>query len=636
LDDAGAGADAASDASLQDGPLADTGVDTATDGPIADTAQVDSVLPDSATTDTAQKDSVLPDSATTDSAQKDSAQPDGIQPDSVQPDSAAPDQAVIPDGPLADQSTADLSACNNNGTAETGELCDGLDLKTQTCLTLGYQFGALKCKYDCTFDTSACHKHTWRVIPAGTFKMGNVTGDPCYGALSGDYLNEYVITATLIREYLISAHEVTVDKYKALMKVVDPSSDKACGGTCPVENVTWHQAVLYCNALSTIKGLTPCYTCTGSGPGLKCDVPTQYAGSGIHTCQGYRLPTEAEWERAYRAGTATPLYNGWIASGQCKKADTTLNKIAWYDYQGGKKKHVVGGLAKNDWWLYDMAGNVWEWVHDWHVINRQTHYGKTAVTDPVVWANLSYHTVKGGAFDRPAYQCRGSARWWLVPNKGAPNLGFRCAKTRCQKILHETFSAFSGWTNNSLVLHDTTAGNHPLPKAAGGVYQHQTINNKGGGHRNSMGGYTIKGPAFEIRSRMRGDPDPKKTGRTVVGLFKNNVYETISGTIQAGRGYGCTWDAKSAKVQITLIAGSKGESTLAEAAAGFTPDALFHDVVCARLEDGSWEIYVDKKKLTLSQNTKDLTYPELKNVSTYLSSDSTLRALEEITIRDCN
>ncbi|MBW2737068.1 MAG: SUMF1/EgtB/PvdO family nonheme iron enzyme, partial [Deltaproteobacteria bacterium] len=126
----------------------------------------------------------------------------------------------------------------------------------------------------------------WRPVPAGTFTMGASPADTCQG------FNETQRVVTLTHAYLMSQSEVTQGEFKTLMGY-DPSSWTACGSDCPVETVSWHEAVSYCNALSREDNLAECYTCTGDAPDFVCQEATLYQGPEVFSCPGYRLPTEA-------------------------------------------------------------------------------------------------------------------------------------------------------------------------------------------------------------------------------------------------------------------------------------------------------------------------------------------------------
>ncbi len=122
-----------------------------------------------------------------------------------------------------------------------------------------------------------------------------------------------------------------------------------------------------------MSGFNACYSCVGTAEDTRCVVTPGLEDEKIYSCEGYRLPTEAEWEYAYRAGTNTDFYSGpRTASGPDPNADS----IAWYLENSGETTHPVALKLPNSWGLYDMSGNVWEWVHD--------GYKPSLGSDPVI------------------------------------------------------------------------------------------------------------------------------------------------------------------------------------------------------------------------------------------------------------
>jgi formylglycine-generating enzyme required for sulfatase activity len=254
--------------------------------------------------------------------------------------------------------------------------------------------------------------------------MGSPTTEPCRQS------DEDHHQVTLTHSFEIQATLVTQAEFEALMGYNNshfgPSGrGSVCGMSCPVENVNWHESAAYCNALSLKAGLTPCYTCSGSGASVSCVEASTYSAHQIYDCPGYRLPTDAEWEYAYRAGTNTAFYNGSNDPTKCTScSDAKADAIAWYGCNAAGTTHPVQQKLPNDWGLYDMAGNVWELCHDGY----QKYLGFSAVTDPV-GASAKYRVGRGGAWPHFPSVLRAAHRFGVGPNFRSNRLGFRCART---------------------------------------------------------------------------------------------------------------------------------------------------------------------------------------------------------------
>ena len=193
---------------------------------------------------------------------------------------------------------------------------------------------------------------------------------------------------TLTRGLYVKDTEVTQREYAALM------GGAASCEECPKELVGWVAAATYCNALSEAEELEPAYVIEGS------DVTWDRSKAG------YRLPTEAEWEYACRAGTSTAFYSGDITSSTCVPLDPNLDAIGWYCGNSGGELPEVGQKLPNAWGLYDMSGSVAEWCWD-----RYGDYGSDPVTDPAgPEATEGATVVKGGIYDRHALWARSADR----------------------------------------------------------------------------------------------------------------------------------------------------------------------------------------------------------------------------------
>ncbi len=283
------------------------------------------------------------------------------------------------------------------------------------------------------------------LIPAGTFWMG--AQDSELGAVDDEYPRHHV---TLTHSFYIQSTEVTNQQYmdmaqwavdhgyatataSSLRDNLDGSTaelldldDSNCeidfaGGTftCvnpghPVKEVTWYGAAAYCDWLSLSKGL----------PGAYSHSTWQCNGNSPCTAAGYRLPTEAEWEYACRSGSTTAFANGEITDAMCN--DPVLDQIGWYCGNAGGWTHPVAQLTSNDWDLYDMHGNLWEWCNDWYSSN---YYDESPPDgDPVGPTSGSERVVRGGGWLQNAQRCRSAHRHHDFPDFSF-DVGFRPARS---------------------------------------------------------------------------------------------------------------------------------------------------------------------------------------------------------------
>jgi formylglycine-generating enzyme required for sulfatase activity len=253
-----------------------------------------------------------------------------------------------------------------------------------------------------------------RFIPAGRFMMGSPDNEPDRFYSEGPQRQ-----VSLTRSYWMMETEVTQGQFQSLMGY-NPSYFSKCSTNCPVEQVNWHEGCAFANALSRKQGLEECYTCNGSGKDVTCEVKSQYSGSAYYNCKGWRLPTEAEWEYAYRTGSSTAFYNGGITNTGCER-DPNLDKIGWYCGNAGGKTHPVGRKQANAWGLHDMAGNVWEWVYDWF----QDSYKDLPMVDSVGPSTGSNRVFRGGSYLYSSRYCRAAYRGRYSPNDRAGGLGLR-------------------------------------------------------------------------------------------------------------------------------------------------------------------------------------------------------------------
>jgi formylglycine-generating enzyme required for sulfatase activity len=238
-------------------------------------------------------------------------------------------------------------------------------------------------------------------IPPGTFTMGSSTGEP--GRSDNEGPRHQV---TLTRGFYMSKYEVTEQRWHQVMGGPSPENPQLARG-----GITWDKAVEFCNALSLREGLTPAYTIHGNYGNV-----TWHQGSN-----GYRLPTEAEWEYGCLAGSITAFAIGPITHNECSPLDLNLNAMGWYCGNTSPfGPQAVGQKQANQWGLYDMHGIMCDWV--W--CGNYRVYTEDAVVDPVSEFD-GIRVARDGASNDFAMGCRSAKRSSDYPSFESPVHGFR-------------------------------------------------------------------------------------------------------------------------------------------------------------------------------------------------------------------
>jgi hypothetical protein len=218
------------------------------------------------------------------------------------------------------------------------------------------------------------------------------------------------------RSFAIAAREVTVDQFLKFRPDFDYKKKYAPTGECPVNALTWYEAVAYCNWLSDKEGLDRKQWCYEPNPDGKYAEGMRLAPDSLKRT-GYRLPTEAEWEYACRAGTLTSRYYG--------ETDELLDNYAWYLQNSANRLQPVGLLKPNDLGLFDMLGNALEWCQS----RSAPYHDGVDLEEPLDVNDKTTRVLRGGSFFTQGLTVRSADRYMYVPTVRPTNIGFRPVRT---------------------------------------------------------------------------------------------------------------------------------------------------------------------------------------------------------------
>jgi acetoin utilization deacetylase AcuC-like enzyme/formylglycine-generating enzyme required for sulfatase activity len=274
------------------------------------------------------------------------------------------------------------------------------------------------------------------LVPEGWFEMGSTDGSS----------DESPTHKVWIEPFLMDRYEVTQEQY---FKLASENPSCFSGPRNPVDTVNWTDAASYCNLRSLAENLRPCY----DEETWECNF----------RANGYRLPTEAEWEYACRAGTNTPYSFGRDAR--------NLSKYGWFKGNSSKKTHPVGQKEPNGWGIYDMHGNVAEWCND---VYAKSYYKESPSRNPRGPEKGDVRVLRGGGWNSGADRCRSSSRtgenFSVVDACITESIGFRCVRTILQDPApeqaeteenHPQERLKTGFAYDDIYLRHQTGPGHP-------------------------------------------------------------------------------------------------------------------------------------------------------------------------------
>jgi len=229
-------------------------------------------------------------------------------------------------------------------------------------------------------------------VPGGTFKMG----------AAGGWENEKPTHHVSLQNFYMSKYEITQELFENVMGFNPADQERGWGAHFPVNNVSWYDAVQFCNKLSSRNDLDPAYNINGTSVSFN------------ESANGFRLPTEAEWEFAASGGNRSRSY---VYSGSNEPG-----YVGWYSDTSELQCREVGGKYRNELFLYDMSGNVKEWCWDWY-----EPYTQFSQTDPAGPESGVYKILRGGSWWEPFSSMRVAAREYNKPENSSYLIGFRIA-----------------------------------------------------------------------------------------------------------------------------------------------------------------------------------------------------------------